>query len=78
MGSRTPPAGFYGPETLAALGQAFSATWAAVQSADPFRDYDHSNELRIALSQRLLALAAEGEKDPEQLRRRALEGLPLI
>jgi hypothetical protein len=76
MSSRNPSRGFYNPEMLASLDRAFSAAWTVLQTHDPFRDLAKENELRILLSQRLMALAADGVSDPDQLRELALESLP--
>ena len=66
----------YDPKTLDALGEAFDATWVTLQARDPFRDFERAFELRTALSQRLMALAADGVTDPIELREWALESLP--
>lgn len=67
----------YDPKTLDALGEAFDATWVVLQARDPFRDFERAYELRTALSQKLMALAADGVTDPIELREWALESLPL-
>ena len=67
----------YNPETLEALTQAFDATWVVVQARDPFRDFERDFELKTALSQKLMTLAADGVTDPTELREWALEGLLL-
>ena len=67
----------YNPETLEALTQAFDATWVVVQARDPFRDFERDFELKTALSQKLMTLAANGVTDPIELREWALEGLLL-
>ena len=66
----------YDPKTLDALGEAFDATWVVLQARDPFRDSERVWELRTALSQKLVALAADGVTDPIELREWALEDLP--
>jgi hypothetical protein len=66
----------YDPKTLDALGEAFDATWVVLQARDPFRDFERIYELRTALSQKLVALAADGVTDPIELREWALESLP--
>jgi hypothetical protein len=66
----------YDPKTLDALGEAFDATWVVLQARDPFRDFERAYELKTALSQKLVALAADGVTDPIELREWALEGLP--
>jgi hypothetical protein len=65
----------YNPNTLEALTQAFEATWVVVQARDPFRDFERDFELKTALSQKLMTLAADGVTDPIELREWALEGL---
>jgi len=79
MGSRNPPPNSYDhdPKTLEALGRAFDATWVVVQARDPFRDFERDFELKTALSQKLMTLAADGVTDPIELREWALEGLLL-
>ena len=67
----------YNPETLEALTQAFDATWVVMQARDPFRDFERDFELKTALSQKLMTLAADGVTDPTELREWALEGLLL-
>ena len=76
MGSRIPQPNLYAPALLAALEQAFDASWTALQARDPFRDFDKDNELKGALGQRLATLAVEGVTDPIELREWALESLP--
>ena len=68
----------YDPKTLDALGEAFDATWVVLQARDPFRDFERAYELRTALSQKLMTLAADGVTDPIELREWALESLPLL
>jgi hypothetical protein len=77
MGSRSPPPNLYDPVLLAAIEQAFDASWTALQARDPFRDFDRDHELKTALSQRLAALVADGVTDPIELREWSLESLPL-
>jgi hypothetical protein len=48
-----------------------------VQARDPFRDFERDFELKTALSQKLMTLAADGVTDPIELREWALEGLLL-
>jgi hypothetical protein len=56
MGSRNPPTDLFDTNTLAALGQAFNATWVEVQARDPFRDFERDSELKTAISQKLCLL----------------------
>jgi hypothetical protein len=65
----------YDPALLAAVEQAFDATWTELQARDPFRDFDKDNELKNKLSHELSALAADGVTDAIELREWALEGL---
>ena len=67
----------YHLKTLDALGQAFDATWVVLQARNPFRDFERDFELKTALSQMLMTLAADGVTDPIELREWALEGLVL-
>ena len=67
----------YNPKALEALTQAFDATWVVLQARDPFRDFERDFELKTALSQKLMTLAADGVTDPIELREWALEGLLL-
>ena len=75
MGSRNPPPNLYDPALLAAVEQAFDATWTELQARDPFRDFDKDNELKTELSHELSALAADGVTNAIELREWALEGL---
>jgi hypothetical protein len=77
MGSLNPPNDLYDTDTLAALGQAFDATWVEVQARDPFRDFERDSELKTAIGQKLSMLAADGVTDPIELREWALEGFLL-
>lgn len=75
MGSRNPPPNSYDPALLAAVEQAFDATWTVLEAREPFRDFDKDNELKTELSHKLNALAADGVTDAIELREWALEGL---
>jgi hypothetical protein len=61
----------YETSTLANLSKAFEATWEVLR--DSSRDVDAEDDLRLAVSGKLLELAAEGVTDPEEIRNRALE-----
>jgi hypothetical protein len=67
----------YEASPLANLTKAFETAWATLQAHDPFRDLEKDDDLKLALRCKLLALAADGLTDPEQLRWLALEDLPL-
>ena len=73
MGSKNPPINLYDPAMLATVEQAFDSTWVVLQTRYPFRDFERDSELKTALSQKLLTLAAEGVTDPVELREWALE-----
>jgi hypothetical protein len=66
----------YSPELINAMTQAFTAVWTTLYSHLPI-DGDGADELKIALSRTIIALAAEGVRDPKELRRRALENMAL-
>ena len=73
MGSKNPPVNLYDPAMLATVEQAFDSTWVVLRTRYPFRDFERDSELKTALSQKLLTLAAEGVTDPVELREWALE-----
>jgi hypothetical protein len=77
MGSRNHRLDFYDPKTLECPAQIFEATWVALQTRDPFRDFESDSELRNALSLKLTALAEDGVTDPVELLDRAFESLAL-
>jgi hypothetical protein len=77
LGSKNPPINLYDPAMLATVEHAFDSTWVVLQARYPFRDFERDSDLRTALSQKLLTLAAEGVTDPVELREWALEG-PLL
>jgi len=58
----------------AAITEAFDAVWSTlyVQVAP---ENTQADELKIALSQTLIALASDGITDPQELRRKALENM---
>jgi hypothetical protein len=48
-----------------------------MQAHEPLLDADRVTELSIEISRKLVELAADGVTDPAQLRRLALQSLPL-
>jgi hypothetical protein len=68
---------FYASANLAVMTQAFDAAWAVIRAHETDDDKERKRDLTIALSQTLVALAAEGVTDAEQLRNRALQRMPL-
>ena len=77
MSSLNSPPGQFQPAIVAAVEQAFEAVWATLCSDDPSRDRTDDPERMAAVSQTIAALALEGIIDPAELRRLALERLPL-
>jgi hypothetical protein len=67
----------YDPKTLAVMDQAFAAIWNVLRADDPFRDYDHDSELRLAIGHKLMDLVADGVTDPLRLRKLTVESLLL-
>ena len=64
------------PSILDVIDQAFEAVWRTLYAHMPTEN-EQSLELKIALSQTLIALAADGVTDPRELRRKALESMVL-
>ena len=58
MCPHNPRINLYDPKMLESLDQAFEATWVVLQARDPFRDFQRDTELKSALSQKLMGLAA--------------------
>jgi len=75
MTAQNPRLHIYDPKTLAVMDQAFAAIWNQVRVDDPFRDYAHDSELRLAIGQKLLNLVADGVTDPIRLRWLTVESL---
>ena len=66
----------YNPSLLDAINQAFDAVWATLY-AHVAPENEQAHELKIALSQTLVALASDGITDPQDLRRKATESMAL-
>jgi hypothetical protein len=64
------------PSILDAIDQAFEAVWRTLYAHMP-PENEQSRELKIALSQTLIGLAADGVTHPHELRRKALESMVL-
>ena len=62
---------------FAAMREAFDAAWAVIRAHETEEEKDRNQELSVALNETLMALAAEGITDPEQLRNGALQRMPL-
>ena len=76
MGSLDPPPSWSDPVVLAAIERAFDATWPVIRAHEAGNE-TRMAELSMALSHRLVELAADGVTDPKELRRLALETFPL-
>jgi hypothetical protein len=77
MDSFDPIPSWSDPVLLAALKQAFEATWPVIRAREAGNDKSRMAELSMALRRRLVELAADGVTDPHELRRLALESFPL-
>ena len=66
----------YSPSLIDAMERAYGAVWTTLYANMP-SDGDQSKRMKIMLSQTLVALAANGIADPQELRRRALETMAL-
>ena len=75
MGSQQSPDHFDDTD-LAALQVALEDIWTTLKANDPSRHWDRENELKTRIAEKLMALAALGVREPEELRRRGLETLP--
>ena len=62
---------------LVTLEQTFNATWPVLEAHEPCLDSEKEAELKLGLSQTLVALVAEGVTDADRLRKFVLERLPL-
>jgi len=65
------------PEVVAAIERVFQDVWAVLYAHVPLDGGAAVKEQSIALSQTLIALAADGITDPQELRRKALETMVL-
>ena len=70
-----PPIDPYDPKPLDAFGEAFDAC-VVLEARDLFRDFEGACELKTALSQKLMTLAAERDRT-HCASRVGLESLPL-
>jgi len=77
MGSQNPLPNWSDPELLVAIEQAFDATWPVLRAHETCADKARMADLSMKLSHKLIELAAEGIRDPQQLRKLALESFPL-
>ena len=68
---------FDDPKLVTELAQAFKSIWLVMRAHDPLLDADRAVDLSVEISRKLVELAAAGVTDPAQLRRLALESLPL-
>ena len=68
---------FDDPKLLIELAQAFESIWLVMRAHEPLHDTDRAEALSLEISRKLVELAADGVTDLTQLRRLALESLPL-
>ena len=66
----------FGPEALAAMGQAFDAAWEEI-SHNFGDDPDDSYAARLKLATALLAIASDESRDVDVLKRAALQRMAL-
>jgi hypothetical protein len=76
MGSLDLPPSWSDPIVLASIEQAFDATWPVIRAHEAGADKARMAELTMALSHKLIELAADGVTDPQELWRLALEAFP--
>jgi hypothetical protein len=77
MGSLSPSPSLSDPVLLAAIERAFDSTWPVIRAREAGNDKARMAELSMALSRRLIELAADGVTDAQELGRLALETFPL-
>jgi hypothetical protein len=78
MASQFPlPRGAYDEVTLSTLNQVFKEVWSVLQAHDPFREFEKDDEAKTSVARSLMALIDGGVSDPDELRKKALENLPL-
>jgi len=68
---------FDDPKLLIELAQAFESIWLVMRAHEPLHDTDRAKALSLEISRKLVELAADGVTDRTQLRRLALQSLPL-
>jgi|SoiMetStandDraft_2_1073263.scaffolds.fasta_scaffold652351_2 hypothetical protein len=78
MRTGAPYPAFYDSTQRAAMRWAFDAAWSVIRAHETEDDQDRDQELRVALNETLIALAAEGITDAQQLRSEALQRMPPI
>jgi hypothetical protein len=76
MGTLDTPSSWADPIVLASIERAFDATWSVIRAHEAGANKARMAELSMALSHKLIELAAEGITDPQELRRLALEAFP--
>jgi hypothetical protein len=76
MGSLDTPPSWSDPIVLASIERAFDATWPVIRAHEADANKARIAELTMALSHKLIELAADGITDPQELRRLALEAFP--
>jgi hypothetical protein len=78
MASQFPlPRGAYDEVTLSTLNQVFKDVWLVLQAHDPIREWEKDDEAKTSVARSLMVLVDAGVIDPVELRKKALENLPL-
>lgn len=64
-------------DDLEVLQATLDECWTTLKAHHPHRDWDAEHELKTRIAEKIMALASAGITAPEELRRRALDALPL-
>jgi hypothetical protein len=64
----------YDPKTMKLLDAVFDAAWAELTAKREAISISDAAKMKMAVTNRLLAAADRGERDPDRLRRIALSG----
>jgi len=67
----------YDPTTRMALETAMNNVWSTLQAHDPLRDWEKDSELKTLLVKKIMAIAETGVIDPQELRSKALNDIPV-
>jgi hypothetical protein len=61
------------PAVVAAIERAYDATWPVIRAREAGNDKARIAELSMMLNHKLVELAADGIRDPQRMRKMALE-----
>ena len=67
----------YDPAASASIKAAFHEIWKALEAQHAFPGKPFEAELKVAITRRLVELAADGMTNPEELKAQVLGNLPL-